>query len=112
MKYLITILLTFLMIGCMNKVEVPAKVEQCFKDPKTGECTNQVEVTVRHIISIELPTVFTDSCRKKFNETDYPDAVVREAGYQQCITDYINQLMSVVNGLNPQDLPPNLTGAQ
>jgi len=104
MKILKYLILSCFLIGCANKVEVPATVEQCFRDPKTGECTNQVEVTVKHIISIELPQVFTDFCKTKWNETDYPDPVVREVGYQQCISDYINQLLSLVNGLNPQDL--------
>jgi hypothetical protein len=105
MKFFYILLLIGLISSCANKVEVPAKIEQCFKDPKTGECTNQAEITVRHIISIELPTVFTDQCKATWNEIDYPDSVVRNAGYQKCISDYINQLLSVINGLNPSDLP-------
>lgn len=106
--FLIVLLFVVLGIGltgCMNKVEVPAKVEQCFKDPKTGECTNQVEVTVKHIITLELPTVFTDQCKAIWNETDYPDKSIRDAGYNACISEYINSLLDIINNLNPQDIP-------
>lgn len=102
---LILIIFLFNSIGCGNKVEIPNTVNQCFKDPKTGECTNHADITVRHIISIELPTVFTDQCRTQFNETDYPDPVIRAAKYNKCISDYINSLLSVINGLDPATIP-------
>lgn len=102
------ILALFFLTGCGigNKVEVPNRVEQCFKDPKTGECTNQVNVTVNHIITIALPDAFTDECKRKWNETDYPDKDIRDAGYNACIRDYIDQITSILGGLNPTDLPP------
>lgn len=103
---LIIIALTLFLASCGNKVEVPQKVEQCFKDPQTGECTNRVEITVNHIITIALPDVFTDQCKSIWNETDYPDKAIRDAGYSQCIADYLDQITSVINGLNPTDLPP------
>lgn len=104
MKILILVMIVF-GIGCMNKVEVPNKVEQCFKDPKTGECTNQAEVIVRHIISIELPAVFTDECKAKWNDRDYPDPVVRAAGYNQCIAAYMNDIIKAIQGFNPASIP-------
>lgn len=101
-------LLVFLCLfsmGCMNKVEVPNKVENCFKDPVTGACTNHADITVTHVITIELPTIFTDTCKKTWNDVDFPDQTVRDVGYNKCVTDYINQLMNLVKGLNPATLP-------
>lgn len=103
---LVLVIIGLGLTGCMNKVEVPNKVEQCFKDPKTGECTNEAVINVKHTISIELPSVFTDECKRIWNETDYPDKSIRDAGYNACITDYINSLMELLNNLNPTDLPP------
>ncbi|HBI00884.1 MAG TPA: hypothetical protein DDY18_04590 [Flavobacterium sp.] len=105
MKYIFLAILLAL-TGCGNKVEVPQKVEQCFKDPKTGDCTNQVNVTITHIITIQLPDAFTDECKRIWNETDYPDKSIRDAGYNQCIADYLDQIADIINGLNPSDIPP------
>lgn len=93
--------------GCAGpKIEVPASVDMCIKDSVTGKCTN--ETVVRHVISVELPSILTDSCRAKWNETDYPDEAVRNAGYNACVSDYINQIVQIIQGINPADLP---TGA-
>lgn len=102
------LLASLLLIGCANKVEVPAKVEQCFKNTETGTCTNSV--VVKHIITIELPKAFTDTCDAKYPVTEYPDPSIRDPLYQKCISDYISQLMSIIKGVNPSDLPPLPTG--
>ena len=106
MKYIYLAML--LMFGCGNRVEVPSTVEttQCIKDSQ-GKCTANFEV--RHVIAIELPTVLTDSCKAEWNETTYPDKAIREAGYNQCVADYIQSILDLVKGINPSDLPPNLT---
>jgi hypothetical protein len=92
-----------ILAGCANKVEVPAQVAttQCIKDAE-GKCTANFEV--RHVIAIELPTVLTDSCKAEWNAVDYPDKEVRDAGYNQCITDYINSLLELIKGIGPTDL--------
>ena len=105
---ILTILVIFCIgsIGCMNtiKAEVPSQVETCIKDSK-GECSNQVEITVKHIISIELPTVFTDACTATWNDQDYPDKSIRDAGYNACVSEYINSLLEIIGNLSPTDLP-------
>jgi len=103
-NFIISLFIFTFIIGCNNnvKTEVPAKIENCFKN-ETGECTNVV--IVKHIISIEVPSVFTDQCRTKYNVTDYPDPVIRESLYNQCVADYINQLTNIINSLNPNNLP-------
>ncbi len=100
-------LLCLAMSGCANKVEVPAQVTttQCIQDAN-GTCTTNFEV--RHVIAIELPTVLTDQCRSEWSETNYPDEAIRTAGYNQCITDYINSLLELIKGIGPVDLPPNI----
>ena len=91
-KTLIAIALASCLIACGNKVELPENVNtQVQVQPVTGE------VVVRHIFQIELPTVFTDSCRTQF-PTD-------EAAYQKCVTDYINQIIKIIGGINPNQLP-------
>lgn len=104
MKY---ILIATLLAGCANKVEVPANITttQCIQKAD-GICTTNFEV--RHVIAIELPTVLTDQCKAEWSEATYPDPAVREAGYNQCITDYINSIMDIIKGINPTDLPPNI----
>jgi hypothetical protein len=90
--------------GCMNHVDVPASISttQCLQDSK-GKCTTNLEV--RHVIAIELPTVLTDNCAKIWNETDFPDKAVREAGYNKCVSDYIDSLLNLIKGITPADLP-------
>lgn len=92
------------MAGCNNRVDVPTQVTQCIKDSVTGECTNQVFVTIKHVVSIELPEVFTDSCKALYNETTYPDPIIRESLYQTCITNYINQVLDIIKSLNPKNI--------
>lgn len=101
--YLVLILLA----GCANKVEVPANVTttQCIQKAD-GTCTTNFEV--RHVIAIELPTVLTDQCRAEWSEVNYPDEAIRTAGYNQCISDYINSLLELIKGIGPVDLPPNV----
>lgn len=93
--------------SCGNKVEVPAQVNttQCIQDAQ-GKCTTNFEV--RHVIAIELPTVLTDQCRSEWSEANYPDEAIRTAGYNQCISDYINSLLELIKGIGPVDLPPNV----
>lgn len=106
MKYIYLAIL--FMFGCGNHIDVPAQVSttQCIQD-KQGKCTTNFEV--RHVIAIELPTVLTDSCKAEWNETTYPDKAFREARYNQCVADYIQSILDLVKGINPSDLPPNLT---
>ena len=100
-------LLCLVVSSCANKVEVPAQVTttQCIQDSQ-GKCTTNFEV--RHVIAIELPTVLTDQCRQTWNATDFPDEAVREAGYNSCVSEYINSLLELVRGIGPVDLPPNI----
>lgn len=101
------ILLSLLLAGCAPSVNVPGSVEttQCIKTA-TGTCTSELEV--RHVIAVELPTVLTDQCRQTWNATDYPDQAVRDAGYNKCVTDYINSILELIKGINPADLPPTV----
>ena len=100
-------LLCLVASGCSSKIEIPAQVTttQCIQDSQ-GKCTTNFEV--RHVIAIELPTVLTDQCRAEWSETNYPDEAIRTAGYNQCITDYINSLLELIKGIGPVDLPPNI----
>lgn len=82
--------LIVLATSCANRVEVPAAVAVNVA-PVTGE------ITVKHVLSIELPTVFTDSCKSQFPED--------ETAYNACITDYINSLLAIINNLQPGQLP-------
>lgn len=83
-------LLIFSTISCANRVEVPETIT-VNTPPVTGE------ITVKHIITLQLPTIFTDSCKSQF-----PDD---EVAYNACITEYINSLLTLINGLNPGQLP-------
>lgn len=76
--------------ACGNKVSIPETV-QVQTAPVTGE------IVVKHVIQIELPTIFTDTCRQR-----YP---ADEAAYQQCVTAYIEQLIKIIQGINPGQLP-------
>lgn len=89
---LILTLAVFCLLGtaCNNKAEVPATV-QVQTAPVTGE------IIVRHVMQIELPTIFTDTCRQA-----HPND---EVAYQACVTNYINQLIQIINGINPNQLP-------
>lgn len=89
---LILTLAAFCLLGtaCNNKAEVPATV-QVQTAPVTGE------VIVRHVMQIELPTVFTDSCKQQFQNDD--------AGYNKCVSDYINSIIKIINGIDPNQLP-------
>lgn len=103
------VLLSLIAVGCSGpKIEVPAKVEttQCIQGTD-GKCTS--DINVHHTISIELPIVLTDSCRQTWNETTYPDEAIRVAGYNACVSDYINSLQQLVNSIQPTDLPQNVT---
>lgn len=82
--------LVTLLIGCANEVNVPETV-QVQTAPVTGE------VIVKHVLTIELPTIFTDTCRQA-----HPND---EVAYQSCVTQYINQLIQIINGINPNQLP-------
>lgn len=106
MKYIYLAIL--FMMGCANRVEVPSTVTttQCIQDSQ-GKCTANFEV--RHVIAIELPTVLTDSCKATWNEHDFPDKQIRDAGYNRCVADYIQSILDLVKGINPSDLPPNIT---
>lgn len=101
------ILIGLLLTSCANHIDVPAQVTttQCIQDNQ-GKCTTNFEV--RHVIAIELPTVLTDQCKAEWSEANYPDKAIREAGYNQCISDYINSLLALIKNINPADLPPNL----
>lgn len=101
------LLILLALAGCAPSVNVPATVEttQCIQK-SDGSCTTELEV--RHVIAVELPTVLTDQCRAEWNETAYPDEAIRTAGYNQCITDYINSILELIKGINPADLPPGV----
>lgn len=81
--------LIVLATSCANKVEVPATVAVNVA-PVTGE------ITVKHVIQLELPTVFTDSCRQQF-----PDD---EIAYNTCVAEYINDIISIIGNINPEQL--------
>ena len=99
MKYLIFTISMLALISCNNKAEVPATV-QVNTAPVTGE------VIVKHVITMELPTVFTDTCRAKYNDRDYTNAEERAVLYNKCVADYINELIKIINGITPPQLPP------
>lgn len=92
---LITIL-TLTSIGCMNKIqtEVPAKIEQCFKDEVTGKCTTTL--TVKHVITIEMPEAFINDCESRYKDVAEPERTVL---IQQCISDYTSQIINVINNI-------------
>lgn len=91
--------LSLLPMGCNNKAEVPATI-QVNAAPVTGE------VIVKHVITMELPTVFTDTCRAKYNERDYPNPEERTILYNKCVADYINELIKILGSITPPQLPP------
>ncbi|NJO65130.1 MAG: hypothetical protein HC836_45590 [Richelia sp. RM2_1_2] len=76
--------------GNNNSAEVPANIKV-----ETGPVTG--EIVVKHVITIELPTVFTDSCKSQ-----HPDD---EVAYNECVTKYINELLNIINSINPEQLP-------
>lgn len=89
-KLILTLAASCLLISCNNKAEVPATI-QVQAAPVTGE------IIVRHIMQIELPTVFTDSCKQQFPNDD--------AGYNKCVSDYINSIIKIINGIDPNQIP-------
>lgn len=97
------IFLLLFMISCGNKVEtsVPAKIEHCFKDDVTGKCTS--EITVKHVVTIEMPTQFIQTCEDKYKDTPEPEKTVL---IQECISGYTDQIIDIINGINPNNLPP------
>ena len=99
MKQLIILALIAILSACNNKAEVPATV-QVNATPVTGE------VIVKHVITMELPAVFTDTCRAKYNDRDYPNPEERSVLYNKCVADYINELIKILNGITPPQLPP------
>jgi hypothetical protein len=92
-----------LLVSCANKVEtsVPAKIEHCFKDDATQKCTS--EITVKHVVTIEMPTQFIQTCEDKYKDTPEPEKTIL---IQECISGYTDQIISIINGINPVDLPP------
>ena len=92
MKKTILILTLFAIVSCGNNVEtkVPEKIE-VQTAPVTGE------IVIKHIMQIELPTIFTDTCKKQ-----HPND---EAAYQDCVAKYIEQLIKIIGSINPGQLP-------
>lgn len=92
MKNIIITLSVFCLIGCgnQNEVKVPENVNVNVA-PVTGE------VIVKHVLSIELPTVFTDTCKAQ-----HPNDPV---AYNACVAKYIEELIRILNSINPNDLP-------
>lgn len=91
-----------LLPSCNNSgnVKVPENINANITTaPVTGE------VVVKHIISLELPTVFTDTCKAKYNDRDYPNAEERAIGYNKCVADYINELVRILGSITPPQLP-------
>lgn len=89
--------------GCMNKIqtEVPAKIEQCFKDDVTGKCTTTL--TVKHVITIEMPEAFVNDCEGRYKDVAEPERTIL---IQQCISDYTSQIIDVINNIQlPATLP-------
>lgn len=103
MKRLTVLLLVLFSAGCMNKLQVPDKIEACIQDPETKKCTNQA--VVKHIITLELPTILTDTCKAAWSEAAYPDQQTREAGYNKCVSDYISSILALINDIRPEELP-------
>jgi hypothetical protein len=93
MKKALLIAVTLVLGACANQFSIPsdingnAKVEVA---PVTGE------VIVRHLIQIELPTVLSDDCKRKF-----PNDV---EAYNACVSEYIKYLISIINQVPPVGL--------
>lgn len=76
--------------ACYNSgnVKVPEQVNTTVTvQPVTGE------IIVKHVMSIELPSIFTDTCKQQFPND--------EAAYNKCVTDYINDIIKIIGGLTP-----------
>jgi proline dehydrogenase len=95
MKYIpIVLFFGLIQTGCYNSgnVKVPENVNtQVQVAPVTGE------IIVKHIMTIELPTVFTDTCKQQ-----HPND---EAAYNACVAKYIEELLKIINSINPGQLP-------
>lgn len=89
-QLLLMLISVAMLVSCANRVEVPENVNVQVQ-PVTGE------VIVKHVLSLELPAVFTDNCRQQFPN----DAVA----YNKCVTDYINSILQIINGLDPSQIP-------
>lgn len=91
MRILISLVCVF-MVACgnQNEVKVPEQVNVSVA-PVTGE------VIVKHVLSIELPTVFTDTCKAQ-----HPNDTV---AYNACVAKYIEELIRILNSINPNELP-------
>jgi len=85
-KYFLLSLMFLMATSCANRVEVPKNVDVAVA-PVSGE------IIVKHVISIELPAVFTDSCRQQF-----PDDPV---GYNACVAAYIQDIIKIIGSINP-----------
>lgn len=100
MKYIMILALLGL-TSCFNKASVPETVETCFKDEKTGKCTT--ELTVRHIITIEVPVALVNDCVEQFKDLPEPDKTLQT---QACIQKYTDDLINLIKGITPVDVPP------
>lgn len=85
-KYFLLSLMFLLATSCANRVEVPKNVDVAVA-PISGE------VIIKHVISIELPAVFTDSCRQQF-----PNDPV---AYNACVAGYIQDIIKIIGSINP-----------
>lgn len=94
---IVAILAVLALSACGNRFEVPADINTNVNGtvkvevvPVTGE------VTVRHLIQIELPTVLSDDCKRKF-----PNDI---EAYNACVSEYIKYLISIINQVPPAGL--------
>ena len=81
-------------MACNNSgnVKVPDQVNTTVQvQPVTGE------IIVKHVITMELPTIFTDTCRQQHLND--------QAAYNDCVVKYINELIKLLNSINPGQLP-------
>lgn len=91
---IVAILAILALTACGNQFSVPADINTNVNGnvkvevaPVTGE------VIVRHLIQIELPTVLSDDCKRKF-----PNDV---EAYNACVSEYIKYLISIINQVPP-----------
>lgn len=95
-----------LLVACQNNgnVRVPDDAtvhnETCIKDAVTGICTNVI--TVKHVISIELPVALTSDCTTKNAQLEEPD---RTVAINACTQKYVNDLLALLGNFKSGDLP-------